>query len=61
MSLTLHVRRIVVFLYAGSRRLLPNLADMCRKPSASFGLHVDRVPMVYHRVTEFKCMEVLVS
>jgi hypothetical protein len=31
------------------RRLLPNLANMLRKLSACFGLHVDAVPMAYQR------------
>jgi hypothetical protein len=34
----------------GSHCLLPNLADMGRKPSAGFGLCVDRVPIAYHWV-----------
>jgi hypothetical protein len=29
--------------------ILHNLSDMRRKPSASFGLHVDRVPVAYQR------------
>jgi hypothetical protein len=37
-----------VFLYAGSRRLLHNLTDMHRKPSASLGLRVAMVPESYH-------------
>jgi hypothetical protein len=34
-------------LYARSRRLLLNLANMHRKPLACFSLHVDMVPMAY--------------
>jgi hypothetical protein len=49
MSLALHVLRVVVFLYAGSHRLLHNLTDMRRKVSACLGLHVAMVPESYHR------------
>jgi hypothetical protein len=45
MSSTLHVQRVVEF---GSRRLLHNLTDMCRKPSAGLGLCVAMVPELYH-------------
>jgi hypothetical protein len=47
MSSTLHVQRVVVFLYVGSRRLLHNLTDMHRKASAGLGLHVAMVPESY--------------
>jgi hypothetical protein len=46
---TLHVQRVVVFLYAGSRRLLHNLTDMRQKPSAGLGLRVAMVPESYQR------------
>jgi hypothetical protein len=46
---TLHVWRVVVFLYTGSHRLSPNLTDMCQKPSACFGLRMDTMPMTYQR------------
>jgi hypothetical protein len=49
MSLTLHVQRVIVFLYAGSRRLLHNLTDMHQKVLASLGLHVAMVPESYQR------------
>jgi hypothetical protein len=32
--------------------ILHNLSDMCRKPSASFGLHMARVPVAYHPVAQ---------
>jgi hypothetical protein len=41
-------QEVVIFLYAGSHHLLPNLADMRQKTSACFGLRVDMVPMAYH-------------
>jgi hypothetical protein len=44
---TLHVRRVVVFLYAGSRRLLHNLTDMRRKASACIDLRMGMVPESY--------------
>jgi hypothetical protein len=47
MSSTLHVRRVVVFLYAGSRHLLHNLTDMRRKASAGLGICVAMVPESY--------------
>jgi hypothetical protein len=40
---TLHVQRVVVFLYAGSRRLLHNLTDMRQKASACLGLRMAMV------------------
>jgi hypothetical protein len=40
MSSTLHVQRVIIFLYVGSRRLLHNLTDMHRKASAGLGLRV---------------------
>jgi hypothetical protein len=41
---------VVDFMCAKSRRIgiLHNLTDMRRKASAGFGLHVDRVLVVYH-------------
>jgi hypothetical protein len=48
MSSTLHVWRVVVFLYVGSHRLLHNLTDMCQKALAGLGLHVAMVPESYH-------------
>jgi hypothetical protein len=47
MSLTLHVWRVVIFLYAGSRRLLHNLTNMHQKVSAGLGLCVAMVPESY--------------
>jgi hypothetical protein len=46
---TLYVWRVIGLLYAGSHRLLHNLTDVHRKPSACFGLHVDTVSMAYQR------------
>jgi hypothetical protein len=42
---------VVNFACAKSRRvgILHNLTDMCQKPSAGFGLRMDRVPVAYHR------------
>jgi hypothetical protein len=42
---------VVDFACVKSRRvgILHNLSDMHRKPLASFGLCVDRVPVAYHR------------
>jgi hypothetical protein len=54
MSLTLHVWRVVVFLYAGSRCLLHNLTDMRRKPSVHFGIRVAMVPESYQRSVSIK-------
>jgi hypothetical protein len=47
MSLTLHVQRVDIFLYAGSRRFWPNLTDMRRKASACLCLCVAMVPESY--------------
>jgi hypothetical protein len=47
MSTSLYVRRVAGFLYVGSRRLLHNLTDMRRKPSACIGLHVGMVSKAY--------------
>jgi hypothetical protein len=44
---TLHVWRVVVFLYMGGYRLLHNLTDMRRKVSASLGLRMAMVPESY--------------
>jgi hypothetical protein len=44
---TLYMWRVISFLYAGSHRLLHNLTDMRRKPSACIGLHVGMVPKAY--------------
>jgi hypothetical protein len=43
---------VVDFACAKSRRIgiLHNLSDMHRKPSAGFGLRMDRVPVAYHQV-----------
>jgi hypothetical protein len=38
----------VGFVYARSHRLFCNLTDMCRKPSACFGLCMGMVPKAYH-------------
>jgi hypothetical protein len=42
---------VVDFACAKSRRIgiLHNLSDMCQKPSAGFGLCMDRVPVAYQR------------
>jgi hypothetical protein len=48
MSSTLHVRRVIVFLYAGSRRLLHNLTDMHWKALACLSLCMAMVPELYH-------------
>jgi hypothetical protein len=42
---------VVDFACAKSRRIgiLHNLSDMRRKPSAGFGLRLDRVPVAYQR------------
>jgi hypothetical protein len=42
---------VVDFACAKSRRvgILHNLSDMRQKPSASFGLRLDRVSVAYHR------------
>jgi hypothetical protein len=40
-----------VYLYAGSRHLLHNLTNMCRKPSAGLGLRVAMVPESYHQTS----------
>jgi hypothetical protein len=40
MSSTLYVRGVVVFLYAGSRRLLHNLTNMYWKALVHFSIHV---------------------
>jgi hypothetical protein len=44
---------VVDFGCAKSRHvgILHTLSNMCRKLSAGFGLHVDRVPVVYHWIT----------
>jgi hypothetical protein len=51
MLLTLHVWRVIIFLYAGRHCLLPNSADMHQKPSACVSLHVDTVPIAYQWYT----------
>jgi hypothetical protein len=53
---TLQVQRVIIFLYGVSRRLLINLTNLHQKPLACFGLHVDMVPMAYHR---FKTLELI--
>jgi hypothetical protein len=50
LSSTLHVGRVIVFLYMGSHRLLHNLADMCRKVSACIDLHMAMVPESYQHM-----------
>jgi hypothetical protein len=50
MSSTLHVRRVIVFLYAGSHCLLHNLTDMHWKASACLGLRVAMVPESYQHM-----------
>jgi hypothetical protein len=52
MSLTLHVQRVIVFLYAGSRHLLHNLTDMRQKASASLGLFMAIVPELYQQASK---------
>jgi hypothetical protein len=47
MSLTLYMLRVIVSLYAESRRHFYNLTDMRRKALACFGLHVGMVPKTY--------------
>jgi hypothetical protein len=49
---TLHVWRVVVFLYMGGHRLLHNLANMHRKLSACFSLCMAMVPESYQRTLE---------
>jgi hypothetical protein len=49
MSSTLHVQRVVVFLYAGSRRLLHNLTDMGQKALACLDPCVAMVLELYHQ------------
>jgi hypothetical protein len=48
MSSTLHVQRVMVFLYMGGHCLLHNLTDMRWKVSAGLGLRVAMVPESYH-------------
>jgi hypothetical protein len=50
--MSLYVWRVIVFLYVGSRRLLHNLTDMHRKPSACIGLHMGMVPKSYHHLVK---------
>jgi hypothetical protein len=52
MSSTLHVQRVVVFLYAGSHRLLHNLTDMRRKALACLDLCMGMVPELYQQVRD---------
>jgi hypothetical protein len=40
-------KRCCLFVCGKSLSFLPNLADMCQKLLASFGLHMDRVPVAY--------------
>jgi hypothetical protein len=42
---------VVNFVCAKSHRIsiLHNLTDMCQKASASFGLHMGRMPMAYQQ------------
>jgi hypothetical protein len=51
--------KVVDFACVKSRRIsiLHNLTDMRRKPSAGFGLRVDRVPVAYQRALVVLCGE----
>jgi hypothetical protein len=49
-SSTLHVQRVIVLLYMGSHRFLPNSTDMHQKASAGLGLHVAMVYESYQCV-----------
>jgi hypothetical protein len=55
MSSTLHVQRVVVFLYAGSHHLLHTLTDMRQKATSGLGLHVAMVPESYQWVPTSPC------